>query len=404
MLGHAGLPLPLAWLSVFATQWCLLAALAPRLSKASFARLFAVAVLARLLVLPSTPVLENDYLRYLWDGRVLAHGVNPYRYAPNAPELDAVATSYRASIGWSAIPTIYPPLAQVVFAGLHLAWRDSLLALKLVFTAFDLATGVLIASALRRRSLPATAAAWYLLNPLVLKEIANSAHLDSIAVFFCAAAVLAMSESVSSRARLGAWALLGAAVAAKLYPVLLVPLFFKIDDRRWRGLGVLGAVLFLFFAPFAMIGKPLLGGLGAYALYWRFNPSAFAVMAGALGTPWAKACAAVVLTGWIGMQCRALTSRDRLPAAALSSLGALLLLSPVVDAWYALWLLPFACLERSRAWLAFSALVGLAYLWFFDKQLAVTARVIEYGALFALLALDKRRKASAASELRWVAA
>jgi alpha-1,6-mannosyltransferase len=36
----------------------------------------------RLLALPSTPILEDDFYRYLWDGAVTATSINPYRYAP----------------------------------------------------------------------------------------------------------------------------------------------------------------------------------------------------------------------------------------------------------------------------------------------------------------------------------
>lgn len=374
----------------------------PRLKRpgASFTRLFAVAAIARLLILPSAPVLENDFLRYLWDGRVLAHGINPYRFAPNAPELDALAVAYRSHIGWSGIRTIYPPLAELLFAGLHLAWGDSLLALKIVLTALDLAVGVLLAGALARRGLPAALSAWWLLNPLVLKEVANSAHLDALPVLLSTAAVLAMASGRDDRRRLGAWALLGAATAAKLYPLVLLPLFFKVDPRRSRGLAAFAAVALALFVPFLLVGHPFVAGLDMYARYWRFNASAFAGLVWLLRSPaMAKICAGALFAGWLARETARLTNPSELSGAALSVLGALLILSPVVDAWYVLWILPFACLERSRPSLAFSALAGLAYLWFFDHGVAVAARLIEYGGLFGLLALERGRRARAAAGL-----
>ena len=37
----------------------------------------------RALGILTTPIMEIDYYRYLWDGKVLATGVSPYRYSPS---------------------------------------------------------------------------------------------------------------------------------------------------------------------------------------------------------------------------------------------------------------------------------------------------------------------------------
>jgi hypothetical protein len=75
-------------------------------------------------------VLESDFYRYLWDGHVLAQGINPYLYAPHDPALDGVDTLYRVYIGWAQFRTIYPPVAQYLFALSSLVAPGSLLALK----------------------------------------------------------------------------------------------------------------------------------------------------------------------------------------------------------------------------------------------------------------------------------
>ena len=69
----------------------------------------------RLTLLPLTPTLSDDIYRYLWDGRVQLAGVNPYAYAPDAPELMRLRTDEFASINHPSIPTIYPPLTQLAF-------------------------------------------------------------------------------------------------------------------------------------------------------------------------------------------------------------------------------------------------------------------------------------------------
>jgi len=41
-----------------------------------------LAVSMRLVALFTCPILEIDYYRYIWDGKVLAEGISPYEYSP----------------------------------------------------------------------------------------------------------------------------------------------------------------------------------------------------------------------------------------------------------------------------------------------------------------------------------
>src|SRR5438445_13850687 len=81
--------------------------------------ILAGAVAMRLALLFVEPYLSSDIYRYIWDGRVQAAGINPYRYVPKAPELaqlrDAVIfpNINRASYA----PTLYPPAADAIFLG-----------------------------------------------------------------------------------------------------------------------------------------------------------------------------------------------------------------------------------------------------------------------------------------------
>src|SRR5262249_19279032 len=73
--------------SVFA--WALLCSKA-RLSAQQIRRytayLFGLAILMRALILFAPPH-STDVFRYVWDGRVQADGINPYRYIPADPAL-----------------------------------------------------------------------------------------------------------------------------------------------------------------------------------------------------------------------------------------------------------------------------------------------------------------------------
>ena len=77
-----------------------------------------VAAALRLPLIVSPAFLSTDVNRYVWDGRVQAAGVNPYRYMPGDPALARLRDDqvYPRINRAEYAPTIYPPAAQVIFA------------------------------------------------------------------------------------------------------------------------------------------------------------------------------------------------------------------------------------------------------------------------------------------------
>ena len=380
------------WLALYTLQFALLLGIF-RLGPLRGREIVAGALVSRVLLWFTYPVMEADFYRYLWDGHVGAHGINPFLYAPADPALDAVETGYRFFVTHSEFSTIYPPVAQIVFRIAHALSADSLVALKAVLTAFDVATGVLLARWLTQRGHGAWAALYWL-NPLVLKEIANSAHLDSVPVFFATAALYALSTSGPAGATLRSWIWLALSAGSKWYALGFVPLFVRVDPRWRRGLAGLALVLVLLYLPFAGAGTALFGGTAAFGRYWLFNASLFRLVAAAFGPLGdtgpllARAAVVAIFAALVVWRARRMSGVEELPEAARFILAALLLLSPVVDAWYVLWILPLAVLTRSVPWLAFSWLVALSYSWFHSQALAPYFQLAEYTALFALLGLQ----------------
>ena len=228
----------------------------------------------RATMLFSNPIEEIDLYRYLWDGRVVLTGVSPYRYSPaqvlaapagsEVPPALAPLVAVRDGspvlrtalerVHFGDLATIYPPVSQAVFALATLTTPagSSLLArmtvMKAWFVGFDLATLGLVILLLRLVGRPVGWSVAYGWCPLVIKEVANSGHLDALAVFlttlalFLSVKALYRSETSSSRApeesrpstavATTAALVLALAVGAKLYPLVLAPLLCLSFARR----------------------------------------------------------------------------------------------------------------------------------------------------------------------------
>ena len=67
-------------------------------------------------------LFENDHYRYIWEGKVVAAGENPYKHAPKSKELKHIEYEHKKKIAYNKLTSIYPPLSQVFFlfaAGEH---------------------------------------------------------------------------------------------------------------------------------------------------------------------------------------------------------------------------------------------------------------------------------------------
>ena len=185
----------------------------------SFTVVLVFAVAFRLIALSGDPLFEDDFHRYMWDGKVWADGINPYLYPPDSLFLEHLQDENWKSVGFKSIPTIYPPFAQLVFRVSYAIAPNSLFVLKLILLLFDVGVILVLSRALRLLNRPATWTLIYGWNPLVIKEFANSAHVDVVAIFFVACF---LTLCLGRRNAAGALAL-GVAVLSKVFPVLLLP-------------------------------------------------------------------------------------------------------------------------------------------------------------------------------------
>ena len=197
--------------------------------------LFLVALLFRAVALPLGPSLSDDAWRYLWDGRLLLNGVNPYHHVPADSALSDFHDDLFALQGYPETNTIYPPVAQLIFAGsIALAQpfgEDPLVGYyiwKLFLIAAEMLALWLLLLLLKRMRLPLYGAALYAWHPLVVIEIAGQGHTDALWVL---ALGLALFGYTMGRAG-GGVAGLGFGVGVRLFPLITLPVWLRFLDRR----------------------------------------------------------------------------------------------------------------------------------------------------------------------------
>ena len=355
--------------------------------------LLAVAAVLRLLLLPLPPSLSEDALRYLWDGRVAAAGMNPYAQAPSADLLTPLRDPGFTRLPHRDVPTVYPPLALAFFSIASQAPR-SLLVWKAMLALVDLWGCWLLMEVLARRGLAIAAAVLYAWNPLVVLETAGMGHVDALGATAAIAAVALLTRGAASRSASAA----AAGVLAKLLPLAALPMWARQSGRPWRFWVVAGGLVAIAVAPVLVATGGLPPGLVAYGVSWEFNGPLYEplwrlVAASGVETlvtttldsakewtgahefwnrfyPWVyPRFLAKLALGLASLGAIAWSVRERDSVAGTGRLfGRLLLLSATFYPWYLLWVLPWAAARRQWSWLVLAAVVPLAYL---PKAMAV---------------------------------
>jgi len=358
----------------------------PAIAK-SFGIVILFSVLFRLILLPSVAIHESDFYRYLWDGKSFKNGINPFKYAPaevnltkdeanqeiaRLKELRDKNLLYFERINHRGVPTIYPPLAQAAFAVSSIIKEDSISVLKSIFVFFDILAVVIIGLLLMHFKMNPSLSLIYGWSPLVLKEIANSGHYDSITIFLV---LLSLYFLVKNKVLAGTVSLACASLT-KFYPLFLLLLFIR--RIKVRHLLVIGAVLLGMYMPFFIWGhagiQKVFAGLGIYSEKWAYNSSLFVVVQSVLDAFHIKVesgfLLAKIVTGFIFVGILFHLARRKydnpllLMKSVLFALVALFLLNPVGEPWYFCWAIPFLCFFPYRSLLLLSWVLIFSYLSF----------------------------------------
>lgn len=359
------------------------------------ASILGCALCFRLILWPAAPSLSDDIYRYVWEGRVVASGHNPFALAPDAPELEHLRDgTIHPLVSRPRLTAIYPPLAQLMFAA-AVAVDDSVAAMKGAFLLFDCATVGLLLLTLRSLGKSPLQAAVYALNPLVIVEFSGSGHLDSAGIFFMVLALYCFTQ----RRRLWAAGALALAFLVKLLPALLLPVVGR--SRKLSSAAVFAAVAAAGALPFLDAGRGLYATLTVYADNWLFNGSLYNLIFLLIpDNQDARRVAAVLFclcaaAWWYRLRdANERSGPDAVFRQCQFLLGLALAFTPVLHPWYMCWMVPILAIAPCRAWLLFSGLVFSAYWVLRDFEAAGLWRespavlLFEYLPLYGLLLFD----------------
>jgi hypothetical protein len=350
--------------------------------------LFAVAFRAPLLV--RAVDAKSDMVRYVYDGRLQRLGYNPYLVVPADPAVASTHTDETRQMPSIRAHTPYPAAAQLFFR-LVVTIHESSRAMKLALVGCDLLTIAVLVAWLRSSDRGPLLALMYAWNPLVILEIAHSGHIDALGALWIAVTAWLLSTGRRMHATI-AFVL---AVATKLLPIVLLPLFWKRIRVRDAVAGVI--VLGLLYLPFASAGALPLGAVPNVVDYIRFNGPLFRLFAWLINPRGAAAIAVLAGLGVAGWMRRRTSADD--PAAWGWPMAVSLACAPVVYPWYLLYFTPFLFARSCVALIAwtFTAL-PIYVVWDLARHghrwfVPAPVQWIEYGivALVTLWTLTRTR-------------
>lgn len=378
-------------------------------------------MLFRLALVGTQPKLSDDYLRYVFDGRLVAEGISPYRYLP----LEIAETTLPVDSATYELITsknkysIYPPVSQYLFGVAVSIFPDSLDAavviLKAILWIFEFCSIFLIILLLGHFKKNSQLILIYALNPLVIFEFIGGLHMDAVMVSFTLLAVWLLCKNKW----VGSAITLGFAICVKMLPLIF--LVFLMRYFSWQKLIYYGLISMLtviaLFAPIIQWDQ-LPNMLESFRLYFdtfEFNASIYYVLR------WIG----FLLTGFnqialLGPMLSILTigailhlaGKKFSPSFGLDFINKILLglslyfiFSTTVNPWYIAPLVAFSLFSNYKYALAWSAMIPLSYVEYSGYSLITMSLVlaVEYLLVFVVLMVDMRNTTLIKSiRLKWI--
>lgn len=255
--------------------------------------LIGMAILLRLVFLFAIPNLSQDFYRFIWDGRMILEGFNPYISLPetfiqerNFPVEQAIDLYKGMGELNGSHFTNYPPVNQLNFLIAAIFSNSSILGaavvLRLQIILADIGIIYFGKKILERLNLPVHHIFLYALNPFIIIEMTGNLHFEPVMLFFLVWSLYLLLN----KKWIWAAVLLGISVSVKLIPLLFLPLFSQYFTKGKNIKGFLRLIYFglivvattlLFFLPF--VSSELISSysnsVGLWFRNFEFNASLY---------------------------------------------------------------------------------------------------------------------------------
>lgn len=375
----------------------------------------------RAVFIMAIPNLSQDFYRFIWDGRMLLEGFNPYLYTPQSfidRNLFPISQSQELVNGMGHLSaghfTNYPPLNQLCFAVAGLLSGKSILGsvvvLRLLIIAADFGTLYFGKQLLERLNLPSHTIFWYVLNPFIIIELTGNLHFEGVMVFFLVWSLYLLHQ--------GKWhwaaVVLGCSVSVKLIPLIFLPLIWK--HLQWKKgflfCSLVGIVTVLLFLPFYssefVINYAETVGLWFRnfefnaSFYYLFREIGYAVSGYNQIALIGKLMAFTVFIVVLGLAFfRKNNSMQQLIVSMLLALSVYYFLGTTVHPWYVVTLLMLSVFTNYKFPLVWSFIIVLSYVAYANNDNTENLWIIafEYVVVFTVLLRDLKKRKAIETEL-----
>lgn len=352
-----------------------------------------LALFVQLSFLNLTPIGSDDVYRYMWDGKVQASGISPYRFAPNDSALDSLRSPLiPASVNHPDMKSVYFPLTQWLFYAAYALSQESLWGYKLILFIAQIAAIAGLLLVLKKLRIPPKYVLLFALCPLPILQFGLDAHVDAVGLPLLIFGLVFYLDSKKALA----YALFALSISVKPVALLLLPVLFLREKgirEKAKVLLVPSIILAGQFLPYVFGSNPF-EGLLTFTSHWTFNGVVFET----LNLYYANnqtsriICAALLVASLLPLY----RSKKNLTDVLYYSVILLLLFSPVVHPWYVTWLtalLPFA-----RRWsgivysaaASFTAYTIVQFKLYGNWEQSAFVLALEYIPVIILLMLELR--------------
>jgi alpha-1,6-mannosyltransferase len=246
------------------------------------------ALILRGCLIFAMPNFSDDIYRFIWDGRLINMGINPFDFKPvyyfeNKLYTDVLTPELYQYLNSKSYHTVYPSVCQAFFSFAVYIFPKSIYGATLIIKSFvclcDIGSIFLIQKLLNSNPLktqnPKLKTLLYALNPLIIIELCQNIHFEGVAIFFFLLAIFLIQKSKI------AWSSIAfsLSIATKILPLMFLPFFLK--NLGWRkAIGyyfLVGIFTLLIFLPLynATFLPNLKSSIDLYNKKFEFNASIY---------------------------------------------------------------------------------------------------------------------------------